>query len=340
MAKLIKNKVVPELIIVEGFWRVGKSLLVNNLAKELNYNIVKEPNHLLYRFIRNPHSWYLKQHLSRHKKTADILSNNKRVVMERSIISNVAFEYAKNGKISKKSTQLLQSMPQLNHSIIFFLYGKNGFIKHVSDKIKDESVRVFLIKNDVFYKRYLKFYKTVLNNIIKNKVFCIDVSNGNDYMDKDTFMKVFNDSLDEIRKTAKKEYCVSAVIKYKNKFLALYDKNWRHYVLPQGHVEKNEAETKTLKREIEEETGYTNFNILAKLKAYEYSYLKGGGIIFKKIQPYLIELENLSRVKKRLQIHENYENGFYDYKTINKILRWEADKILMKDIKIKKNTPK
>lgn len=337
MAKLRKSKIASRLIIVEGFWQMGKSLVMNSLHDELGYSIIKEPNHLFHRFMKNPHSWYLKQHIARNEKVANMMIHNKSVVMERSLISNAAFDYAKTGKLSKKYKTLLQSIPLLNHSVIFFLYSSYSFIKKASENIKDNYVRQLLIKDNKFYERYLHFYKDIVGDIINNKIFFVEVANGDKYVDKKKFTKIFNQSLLEVERRAKIEECVSAVIKYDNKFLLLYDKNWRHYVLPQGHIEEHEDEIGALKREIKEETGYIDFKVLGKLNKYDYSYTRGGFVVVKKIQPYFIELNNLSRTKRRLEKHENYENVFYDFRKAYNFLRWDIDKYLLKEVKKKKS---
>ena len=43
-----KNLVkLPKMIIVEGFWNLGKTTLVKYLSKKLNYEIIPEPCHLI-----------------------------------------------------------------------------------------------------------------------------------------------------------------------------------------------------------------------------------------------------------------------------------------------------
>lgn len=342
MAKYYQDKTSPRLIILEGFWQMGKSLLIKELAKKFDYEVIKEPNHLFLRFISNPHAWYHKQHFLRHKKASIMLTRNRRVIMERSIISNAAFDYARSGSVSKKYLNILRSMPQLNHSIIFFLYGRYDFVKSAAKNLKDASVRELLEKDTIFYKRYLAFYKKILNKIVDNKIFCVNVAQKVRYIAKNKFIKIFNNSLLEIEKRTKEEFCVSAVVVFKDKYLLLYDENWHHYVLPQGHINPKESPLDAIFREIKEETGYYNLQLLGKLQNYRYSYIRGGHIVVKNIQPYIFRLTKLKRIKKVLNSKEKYINHFYKYRKSCSNLRWNVDKMLIGQAKeiLKRRAPK
>ena len=71
MEKLyLKKKVInlPNLIIVEGFWQIGKTRLVNYLTKKFNYFVIPEPNHIIHKIKNNISKWYRKTHWERYKK--------------------------------------------------------------------------------------------------------------------------------------------------------------------------------------------------------------------------------------------------------------------------------
>ena len=70
MAKLYlkkRFKKLPKVIIVEGFWNIGKTELINDLSKKYNYDIIPEPNHLLKNIKKGISKWYRKKHWKRYQ---------------------------------------------------------------------------------------------------------------------------------------------------------------------------------------------------------------------------------------------------------------------------------
>jgi 8-oxo-dGTP pyrophosphatase MutT (NUDIX family) len=133
-------------------------------------------------------------------------------------------------------------------------------------------------------------------------------------------MKIFNLSF---------EKSVGAVIFRRTKsgereFLLLHYPSG-HWDFPKGHVEKNETEDQTLRREVAEETGIIELNIVAGFKDYiRYFYQakgneredrikNGNGLnIFKKVLYYIAETKEASIIISDEHIDFewlNYENS-------------------------------
>ena len=106
----------------------------------------------------------------------------------------------------------------------------------------------------------------------------------------------------------------------------LFDHNYKHYVLPQGHQEKNEKLRQTVLREMEEETGFVDLKVIKKIQKYQYHYPTKRKIIYKSIHVYLVEILSLIKKEKKFEGHENYSNKFFDFKTAIKKARWQQDK--------------
>lgn len=80
-----------------------------------------------------------------------------------------------------------------------------------------------------------------------------------------------------------------------------------HWDFPKGHIEKNETEIETLKRETKEETGITNLKIIKGFKEYiKYFFKAKGKNIFKIVIFYLAE----TKIKK---VKLSFEHIGYDW---------------------------
>lgn len=321
---------LPKFIIIEGFWRVGKTKMADYLAKNFNYILINEPNHLTHKVRNNISQWYLKEHLKGLKVAIKQFNLGKSIIMERSIISNIAFAYAKNNRVPFNLIKHINTIKQLNSFIIIFAHADEVYIKNSLSTIKDHSVKKLFLKSNKFYRNYLYFYKKLLPPLIDNKILFVKINKGNKFDDFSNITDYIKNKISKKDGNKKREFCASSVLFYKNKFLLLYDNNCKHYVLSQGHQRKKEKLSLTALREAREETGYQNLKLIKKLKQYQYHFKKQETIIYKNVQPFLIEILNNSKDKKSLLTHEDYSNSFFSFQKAIKKLRWPQDKKLLK----------
>lgn len=177
------SKSPPRLIIVEGFWNMGKTTFINELAKQGKFTLIDEPNHLVNEVnIKDPHEWYLEEHLARQKKAEHLIERSKRVIMERSILSSFALSYAQTKMITKDGLNVLKSLPMLKQSLIIFLYADKQFITREARGIEDSFVRDLVIKNKGFYKNYINFYKDILSGVVGNMLY-LNVAPDGEFLD-------------------------------------------------------------------------------------------------------------------------------------------------------------
>lgn len=337
------SKLWPQLIIVEGFWRMGKTTLIKELIKQEKFSLINEPHHLIEApNINNPHQWYFKKHLERQKLARQLMKNSKKVIMERSVLSNIAFDYAQQGKITEENKNILKNLPELKQFPIIFLYAEKQFIENAIRKLEDDSAQNVVTKNKKFCHNYINFYKHILNEITGNNVFCLNVAPNGKFLDPKELIRYLVERLKQSNNKEKiKEICAAMVLIYNNKVLLLHDENWNHYVLPQGHRETGESLRQTAMREVKEETGYTDLRLIKKIKQYHYHYSKCDKIIYKTIHVFLIKIKSLSACKKQLDEHEKYTNYFFGFNEAIKRVRWSQDKELIAFSRdyLKKNSP-
>lgn len=325
------SKLWPQLIIIEGFWRMGKTTLIKELLKREKFSLINEPHHLIEApNVNNPHQWYFKKHLERQKLARQLMKNSKKVIMERSVLSNIAFDYAQRGKIIEENESILKNLPELKQFPIIFLYAEKQFIKNAIQKLKDNSVKNIIAKNKKFYYNYINFYKNTLSEITGNNVLCLNVAPNGKFLEPEELIKYLVEKINQSNNKEKvKEICAAVVLIHNNKVLLLHDKNWNHYVLPQGHRETGESLCQTALREAKEETGYSDLELIKKIKQYQYHYPKGDKVIYKNIHVYLVKILSLASQEKQLDKHENYINCFFGFNEAIKRARWPQDKELI-----------
>ena len=89
-----------------------------------------------------------------------------------------------------------------------------------------------------------------------------------------------------------KEKSVGAVVfrKANNPEFLLLHYNAGHWGFPKGHVEGNETEKQTMLREVEEETGLKDLEVLPGFRQYtKYFFRRGEETVFKEVVFYLLE---------------------------------------------------
>lgn len=158
----IKNK-----IIVDGFWGLGKTSVIKKLEQEFDYLIINEPNHLRSNDLIKDidiNNWYIKE----HKKNQDLFfSSDKNVVMERSIISSIAYLYAIEEMDTDEFTFAQKVFSQFNETylnskaIIVVLCAPQNQLSNIIHDIQDREIKS-RSKMHNFSQRYEEFYCTIL----------------------------------------------------------------------------------------------------------------------------------------------------------------------------------
>lgn len=310
----------PSILLVEGLWGAGKSTLISHIRARYPVLYIPEPNFQTSGIKTGISEWYKKQHQNRLKKVLEYVKCGEHIVMERSILSSVAFYYAKHGKMPSWF-DLPKSLFSIPHLYIVFLYtDKHTFIKNAK-YIKDRGIRTAIKKHRSFYENYLEFFKKICPNVL----FIESGMYMRPRFADPYFRKIFHTET----KSKFKEViyrCSSAVVVYKNKLLIIYSRKHKQFTLPQGHRKNGESPVQTIFREITEETGYTDLDLICHIRTYSFRFYSGGIVIRKSIHCYLIELKSLHSTKKRLEKHEAYKNFFVDRNVGLRMLNWPEDR--------------
>lgn len=159
---IIPAKNIPRLILIEGFWQIGKSTLAQYLAELFPCVVVEEPNHLLgARHLNNRDAiekWYQEEHHKRLLAVKKLLQKGKRVLMIRSSLSSRAFNFARNqieelNSIKNDIKTLVSLKP-----FTIFLYAPHSFIRKMSKFVNDGVIPDFLM-NNTYIKKYEYFFR-------------------------------------------------------------------------------------------------------------------------------------------------------------------------------------
>lgn len=175
------SKKLPKVLIVEGFWNLGKTKLINYLAERYNYFIIPEPDHLTENINRDVSRWYRREHWKRHQLAIKQIKQGKNIIMERSVISSLAFDYAKSRTLSLGFKKDFKKIINLRDFLVIFLYGDKNFIKKRASKLKDPLVKKLITENSHFCRNYLHFYKKILPLWVDNKIILIKVNHKNKF---------------------------------------------------------------------------------------------------------------------------------------------------------------
>ena len=322
----------PKILIVEGFWGVGKSRLIAQILHRWKINHIPEPNHIEAGISKNLSEWYRSEHNKRLELARKHLKSGKNVILERSTLSSLAFHYAKYAKIptwfNRSVSYFQKEFPNL---YVFFLRDNKKTNLDRALNTQDNAVRSLILRDNKFYDKYIFFYTSILPSLVHIKIVRICVSKSLKRVLKTGKKEAGNLSFSDFfaqhkHKKMKRVLCASVVLFYKKKFLVLYSHDYHYYVLPQGHKATQEKYTDTALRETREETGFFDLKIIAPLSKYRYQYNKNNISIDKHIQVYLVQLKTLARRKKQLESHEHYSNHFFTAGKAIKKLQWPEDK--------------
>lgn len=331
MANCLLKNFFPKLIIIEGQWGAGKTTLAKYLAKKYSLVFIKEPRNQNLTDESRISTWYLNQHIKRQIQ-ARTIDSSKKIIMERSIISNAAYQYAKRGYINDKIRKIILKFSELKSATILFLYYDLTSLNFKSTADRSECSMANQYPPEDFIKRYFEFYRLVLPKIIGNRLIFLKTKEAKKFLTVEQISRNFQRKYISLLKSKrrKKIKSGSAIIFYKKKVLLIYDKKWRHYVFPQGKKKGKENMLATTIREIREETGYFDIEPLKFLLNYHYYYKDVKNLINKQITVYAFKLKSLKRSDKMLEAHENYKNKFVPPDKAIKLLKWREDKIALR----------
>lgn len=336
MKKLYSEKIpYGSIITMEGFWGAGKSTLITKICKKYDLKYISEPNHEDNNIERHVSEWYEAQHNSRllTAKRRSILGESS--IMERSVLANIAFYYANNSILPLGYEKIINKFINTNNFKIVFLIEKSHDLREQVKNIKNASIRRRIQTNDKFYDRYIYFYTKILSKLLGQKILIVrhekNDSNINDKMYL-KLRKLLNQSCRNIssRPDIDKHVCAGGIVLYgKNKCLALYDHNYRHFIFPQGHRMSNEKLVDAAIREIKEETGFCKLKFVSTVGKYSYGYKNNSQMIYKTVHVFLFLLESLQKHKKKFELHEKYSNYFFPFNVAIKKLKWPEDRNML-----------
>jgi len=163
---------MKNLIIIEGLWNVGKTSFIKKFCSKFLYEFIEEPNHQKEGIKNNISDWYKIQHKFRLENAIHKISENKKIIMERSILSNFAYSYALEGNYSESLLSNFYNQVSYYNYIIIYLTPESKSIdisKYIPKGIKP---CIFKEKYSFFYKNILlekKIDVVILESIFKSK---------------------------------------------------------------------------------------------------------------------------------------------------------------------------
>jgi thymidylate kinase len=152
-------------LIVEGYWGVGKTTLVKaiqNLSPWATL-FIKEPNLLKKKIKSEIDVWYRKQHDRNWKCAVDKTKKGTLVILERSVLSSIAFYYAANGHLPRWAYKAVRTMKLIRTDFkLVFLYGAVAFLKTHMETVLDRTVIDAMREKPDFISNYIRFYRHIL----------------------------------------------------------------------------------------------------------------------------------------------------------------------------------
>jgi thymidylate kinase len=164
---------MPRIVIVEGLWGIGKSTLICAVRRRLPVLFIPEPNYLISGIKLNISRWYRREHNKRLRLAKEFALNGDNIILERSILSSVAYQYAQHRVLPEwfsSSNRELFSSPELR---VFFLFGDKGSFLKCASTIEDGNVRRTIVKTPDFYEKYIEFFREVAPRQIASKIVCV-----------------------------------------------------------------------------------------------------------------------------------------------------------------------
>src|SRR4030042_5545574 len=114
----------------------------------------------------------------------------------------------------------------------------------------------------------------------------------------------------------------AVIVNSKNEFLLLFKRSFKYWECPKGHMEGQEDELLTMDREVKEETGIRNYDLIKGYRFLDkYTYNKDGVIIHKTAIMYLIRTNDPVEITIE---HEDYK--WLNYEDALKLVKHKEQK--------------
>jgi len=150
-------------IIIEGYWNIGKTTVAKFLSNEFKMRVITEPDHMLLGQVPDDlDGWYTKKHLNNQKEFIE-LNRTGPVIMERSIMSTLAFMYSAGRRFGEGAEVLddLTHWYSKHNALVVVLYAEASELPNTIEGIKNNMI-IELYSNESFLKKYDHFFRNVL----------------------------------------------------------------------------------------------------------------------------------------------------------------------------------
>jgi bis(5'-nucleosidyl)-tetraphosphatase len=118
----------------------------------------------------------------------------------------------------------------------------------------------------------------------------------------------------------------AVVVNSKNQFLLLFSRRSSYWCFPKGHMESQEDEKATMRRELLEETGIKNFSLIKGFREEEdYSFDREGYNTKKKAVFYLLKTDDPVIISI-----EHTDFKWVDYEEALKLVKYEAQRVMIR----------
>lgn len=148
-------------VIIEGIWGIGRTTVLKDFRERFEYTHISEPSHLTLNTDQSVdlQQWYRKAHLQQE----EYLFAKTPHIIERSILSVFAFEYAQDGKLPS-SYEIGRFREVLEKTKTLLVYLSPDYAscsgKEQLSRVGESIQRILM--DEKMLKRYFEFYETIL----------------------------------------------------------------------------------------------------------------------------------------------------------------------------------
>lgn len=165
-------------IIIEGFWGMGKTAILNALERQFNYVTIIEPEHLRSDTpieSGSVNDWYVMQ----HDKNQQIFfaATSDRIAMERSIVSSMAYLYASGETVSEEAERVFARFKAWytdNGALLIFIFSDADSVSIHARDVSDPAI-VSRLSTAGFSEKYEEFYREILPSEHGIHPLCINI---------------------------------------------------------------------------------------------------------------------------------------------------------------------